>query len=828
MKKSILLTFAFSVFVSYYFPVNAQDVINIKKFPDSPILFTPRNHDPNLLKSATLSEKSFYQRKSEWQHIIDSTWGPGDPLDRKLEIFNTYAKAIHDQSDVLCRLNLNWDSLYSHYLGQINESTSRGAFSAIMSHFSYDLKDLHTIAFDGDAAAATALNPGVPALIFGIGPNITVEHFGAVTTVLSDSTTLVLRVVPNHPLNIEPGDIILGYEGVPWKHLIKELLNAGLPFMAGTGGCQSADTYANLSGAGLNWHLFNTIDIVKYSTGDTVHLSVLPLINLDIPLMFNNEQLPIQNIPFPLVNMEPYKLSLDKVVTYGTLENTNIGYIFLALEYGEAADAQFYEAINALKYTDGLIIDMRLNYGGYALFEKAFNLLFNESQKTLEHAIRCNSNTFELCPVGNSGEHQINAGPPDYYDKPIAVLLGPQCISMGDITAQRLRYHPMVRFFGKSSGAAHGVNRPLPMKGWFLRYSDGDIFHVSEPGKYLNRTEFPIDYPVWFNKDDVAKGIDPVVEKSLDWIKNLAYGHSISIEKGRYIPGSDTVKINAIIEKPNSQTVSAMLIFEKPDGSVVDSTEMSVCFLKSGNQCHTQWIAKKLPDDIYWVSLKVNNHNDGTSFTNKHITRITNIPFFISELTFKKVAENRYSVQTKLKNGSTLMNISNLDVKLSSKDTWITSISPDQVNIDGVSAGKIKRIPLSSVYVDETAFPNYLNLTYTISKDGWPFWVFDTTLYLFPTGIDEIGIPISFNLEQNYPNPFNSNTTIPWQLAENSKVTLKVLDIVGRTLATLVDEQIPSGNYETRFDAATLPKGIYFYQLKAGENVQTRKMILLE
>ncbi|HCY43681.1 MAG TPA: hypothetical protein DHV48_20500 [Prolixibacteraceae bacterium] len=65
-------------------------------------------------------------------------------------------------------------------------------------------------------------------------------------------------------------------------------------------------------------------------------------------------------------------------------------------------------------------------------------------------------------------------------------------------------------------------------------------------------------------------------------------------------------------------------------------------------------------------------------------------------------------------------------------------------------------------------------------------------------------------------------------MEKTSRVTLKVLDIVGRTVATLVDEQRPQGKYETQFNAGTLPKGIYFSQLKAGEFMQTRKMILVE
>jgi hypothetical protein len=68
-----------------------------------------------------------------------------------------------------------------------------------------------------------------------------------------------------------------------------------------------------------------------------------------------------------------------------------------------------------------------------------------------------------------------------------------------------------------------------------------------------------------------------------------------------------------------------------------------------------------------------------------------------------------------------------------------------------------------------------------------------------------------YALLQNYPNPFNASTTITWQLAHRSKATLKVFDLLGREMATLVDEQRPSGKYETEFNAAILPKGMYFY-----------------
>src|SRR5574338_1717231 len=94
-------------------------------------------------------------------------------------------------------------------------------------------------------------------------------------------------------------------------------------------------------------------------------------------------------------------------------------------------------------------------------------------------------------------------------------------------------------------------------------------------------------------------------------------------------------------------------------------------------------------------------------------------------------------------------------------------------------------------------------------------------------------LPLSFNLEQNYPNPFNPNTKISWQSPVSGWQTLKVYDILGNEVATLVDEYRNAGNYEIDFNslktvhATSLPSGIYFYRLQAGDYVETKKMILL-
>lgn len=105
-----------------------------------------------------------------------------------------------------------------------------------------------------------------------------------------------------------------------------------------------------------------------------------------------------------------------------------------------------------------------------------------------------------------------------------------------------------------------------------------------------------------------------------------------------------------------------------------------------------------------------------------------------------------------------------------------------------------------------------------------------------PTNLNEITNKKStFYLGQNYPNPFNPLTRIQYQVSNISQVTLKVYDILGNEIATLVNEEKPSGNYEVEFNtessirlARNLTSGIYFYQLVAGSFIETKKMILIK
>jgi hypothetical protein len=85
-----------------------------------------------------------------------------------------------------------------------------------------------------------------------------------------------------------------------------------------------------------------------------------------------------------------------------------------------------------------------------------------------------------------------------------------------------------------------------------------------------------------------------------------------------------------------------------------------------------------------------------------------------------------------------------------------------------------------------------------------------------------------FKLLQNYPNPFNSTTTIPFWLPQRTNVILKVYDVFGREIATLINREFDAGEHSIQFNANDLPTGVYFYRLHSGNFIEQKKMILIK
>jgi hypothetical protein len=89
-------------------------------------------------------------------------------------------------------------------------------------------------------------------------------------------------------------------------------------------------------------------------------------------------------------------------------------------------------------------------------------------------------------------------------------------------------------------------------------------------------------------------------------------------------------------------------------------------------------------------------------------------------------------------------------------------------------------------------------------------------------------VPGGFVLGQNYPNPFNPTTSFEFRVSGIGFVSLKAFDVLGREVATIVDEVRPAGVYTVRWDASSLPSGVYYYRLRAGEFTDSKKMVLMK
>ncbi|RPH90304.1 MAG: T9SS C-terminal target domain-containing protein, partial [Calditrichaeota bacterium] len=123
--------------------------------------------------------------------------------------------------------------------------------------------------------------------------------------------------------------------------------------------------------------------------------------------------------------------------------------------------------------------------------------------------------------------------------------------------------------------------------------------------------------------------------------------------------------------------------------------------------------------------------------------------------------------------------------------------------------------------------PGFYNLA---SASHWAVLNMVSTL---PSGIKFDGNgdlrPAHFLLEQNYPNPFNPNTTIRFEVQQQTDVTLQVFNTLGKHVATLVaNKPFAAGRYSVAWDASDLASGIYLYRLEAGGQVETKRMILLK
>jgi hypothetical protein len=463
------------------------------------------------------------------RQAVDAFWGEGPSTEEKLAIFDKFWQYTDEKYATFHGIDVNWRALRDKYRPEIAAGVSRGRMSGIMSVMTLALIESHSQALDLDVNVFTVPQPGAP--VFAVGSWIA-DPSGACATALPDGSSLIYSAVPDHPLGLEPGDRVLGYDGKPWPRLYRQLLEEEMPLWPlWWGSSPSSYEHAFVMAAISNYHLFDVIDIKK-ANGTTMHVptSLMP----GTPLWHGwcSEQLPVPGVPQPT---EPF----DDPVSWGIVEGTNIGYIYVWGWSNCSCGEDFAQAVDQLtqqRRVDGLIIDFRLNVGGFVNAPlKGIGGLFPHRERTIGlDERRSPDHHLKMRLLDPPSEYRLDVDPltgeryRTSYDGPIAVLVGPGALSAGDLSSFWMTFHPRARSFGKSTSAAFNLpTQPALGTGdqidlhpdWFARIAEASFWEVRSGHQYLTHREFPVQEDVWLRPKDVAAGVDTVVQSALRWLE---------------------------------------------------------------------------------------------------------------------------------------------------------------------------------------------------------------------------------------------------------------------------------------------------------------------
>jgi len=183
------------------------------------------------------------------------------------------------------------------------------------------------------------------------------------------------------------------------------------------------------------------------------------------------------------------------------------------------------------------------------------------------------------------------------------------------------------------------------------------------------------------------------------------------------------------------------------------------------------------------------------------------------------------TIELTVLNSSTNTSFENVHIRVVRHSTHLTFASTDQT-IRGIPPGQNAAATLTFDVARSVPVNTQDTLQFTITDKTGSVWV--KSVIVRYTG------PTVFALDQNFPNPFNPSTTIQYQLPVDSRVSLKLYDMLGREVATLLDEERPAGFHDAKWIAANTASGVYFYRMEAqplngGEGFQgVRRLMVLK
>jgi hypothetical protein len=305
------------------------------------------------------------------------------------------------------------------------------------------------------------------------------------------------------------------------------------------------------------------------------------------------------------------------------------------------------------------------------------------------------------------------------------------------------------------------------------------------------------------------------------------------VDKSYTKVNGDSLLFGTRISNKFNHVFTPHLIIANSDNTQIDSLHLYDDGIHGDSLANDGFYGAYIPpcqtEDFFTLSVSTNDNQTNKYYITPVQCRYTTAgPVVLDSIYYKKSSSsNIYAVKLYLKNESSTIGIKKPSIKIICNDSWALPISQETRYLPEILPGNtVSHSGQVLINYDNSIFPGYFNLKFEISSDGYVYWTDSVKLKTVVTGVKPGQQEATFNLEQNYPNPFNSKTTIKYSVPESSKVILKIYNLLGKEIETIVSEEKPTGAYEVTWHAGNLPGGVYFYQLNSGGVIETKKMLL--
>jgi parallel beta-helix repeat protein len=310
---------------------------------------------------------------------------------------------------------------------------------------------------------------------------------------------------------------------------------------------------------------------------------------------------------------------------------------------------------------------------------------------------------------------------------------------------------------------------------------------------------------------------------------SLVYPKSLGIDKSYVEPGLDLIQFTSNLFNPENHTVNIFSRITSIDSSVTDSIEL----YDDGNHNDGQaddglyggMLDPVMEEHTFHLGIGIKDNNVGSYYVFNDSKRITSIgPVVFDHYRITSVLGSFTLIKIALRNDGSMATADNVTAEITAFDTSkVTDILTTTEGAIDIGVGQVVETD-QDFRITTTGTFDTLNFNIKIYSNGYHLWSYDIITALEK---EDEQIPKTYSLSQNYPNPFNPSTSIEFSLPKSEYVELKVFNILGEKVTTLVSDKLQSGSHTFQFDGSDLASGIYLYRIEAGEFQDVKKMVLI-